>query len=275
MKNKNTPWIYIILVGGLAGILSVSLAWAQFEYYDSYSNSNIDYFPMNPINTGANKSGGSSGTGSAPSSSQKKTTEIAPAPVPAPICTNKPKQNPQNTRSVEIRDESGKVFYLSPPKEEVIGIRAYPETSKKIFKQNDGTETGLIVDDNGCYPKFGYIQDPLSAPPPGARPANVLADTTVPFNRTAVTLDPATGKVYDASTKEQVKDARYDPATKKIYYKDSNSIFGKVFTETSGYVNIDTSSIKTQIQKEKNAAPKNKKLKKKSKTKKLVPTRKK
>lgn len=262
MKNKNTSWVYIILASGSAAILTGSLALAQFEYYDPYSNSSVDYFPMNPINTGPSKtggSGGSSGVSSAPSS--PKTTDVTPAKTT--VCANKPKPNPGNTRSVEIRDESGKVFYLSPPKEEVIGVRAYPETSKKILKINDGTETGLIEDDTGCYPKFGHIQNPLSAPSPSAQPANALPDTTVPFNRTAVTLDPATGKVYDASTKELINDARYDPAAKKIYYKDSNSIFGTVFTETIGYVNIDTSSIKNQIQKEKTAATKNKKLKKK------------
>jgi hypothetical protein len=231
-KTKNS---LVIIILALAVLLGTSFfALGQFEYYDPYSNSNIDYFPTNPIDTSSRKKGTSSSTPPAPPSTPEKTPAVVP-------CTNKPQPNPKNTRSVEIRDESGKVFYLSPPKEEISGIRAYPETSQKIFKiiyddsgmQKDETEIGLTTVDNKCYPKYGYIQGVQSTQP------SVPADTTVPPNRTAVRLDPATGEVFNEKTGELILDARYDTRARKIYYKNTQSIFGKVLTDTTGYVNIE------------------------------------
>ncbi|MBI2639009.1 hypothetical protein HYW83_05465 [Candidatus Peregrinibacteria bacterium] len=255
MKYKNIKlWGLFLALVAIGVLVAMNFAFGQFDYYDPYSNSNIDYFPTNPINTSPSRTNrNTGGTVSTPKSTPEKTPISAPVSVP---CTNKPKPNPTNTRSVEIRDKDGKVFYLSPPKEEVIGIRAYPETSQKIFKiiyddsgmQKDETEIGLIEVDNKCYPKYGYIQDDAPAPKPTQSAS--IPDNVVPSNRTAARLDPETGKVYNEKTNELIPDARYDVAARKIYYKDTESTFGKVFTETTGYVNIEIKncSKKTALQ---------------------------
>lgn len=246
-KLKFRPLVILTLV--IAGSLTAGFVFAQYDYYDPYSNSNIDYFPMNPVNTSPSRTGGTSGgttsksttPGTATSSGTTTTTTTT-------ACSNKPEANPQNTRSVEIRESSGKVFYLSPPKEAVADARAYPESSQTIFKiiygptgmQTDEIKIGLITIDNKCYPKYGYIQDPsqgASASPP-SKP--VATDSTgVPEDKTAARLDPATGKVYNYKTEALIEDARYDAAARVIYYKDTNSTFGTVLTDTYGYVNID------------------------------------
>ena len=245
MKYKNIKlWglFSTLIVAG--GLVATDFAFGQFDYYDPYSNSNIDYFPMNPINTSPSRTDRSTGTSSntqtgstvsTPKTIPEKPEEKTETNVP---CTNKPKPNPTNTRSVEIRDTGGKVFYLSPPKEEISDAKAYPETTQKIFKiiyddntgmQKDETEIGLITVDNMCYPKYGYIQNDAPAEVP---------DLTVPSDKTAARLDPETGKVYDEKTGELIPQARYDKVAVEIYYQDTQSVFGKVFTETTGYVNI-------------------------------------
>lgn len=248
--KKITYWKLFVILSAIVGLLfTMNSAFGQFDYYNPYSNSNIDYFPANPIDTSSRRTSPSPGTsGISPSSKPvPPPPKSPPQQTPAIVqCSNKPKQNPQNTRSVEIRDADGKVFYLSPPKEEVSGVRAYPETSQKIFRiiygdsgmQKDETEIGLITVDNNCFPKYGYIQNA-----PIAEHTKLAEDQTVPLNRTAAILDPATGKVYNKKTGELISDARYDAAAAAIYYKDTNSTFGKVFTETTGYVNIEVTAV--------------------------------
>ncbi|OGZ97167.1 MAG: hypothetical protein A3I44_02215 [Candidatus Sungbacteria bacterium RIFCSPLOWO2_02_FULL_51_17] len=247
-KTTVTSGLFILSAIGIAGLLVPHLALAQYDYYDPYSNSNIDYFPTNPVNTRPSRtesSGTSGGTSSGTVSGGIAGT--------ATLCANTPKANPQNTRSVEIRDTSGKVFYLSPPKEQLIGLLSYPESSQQIYKitynasGKNKEEVGLITVNNKCYPKYGYVQNSTavtapktssSTPPPSGTQHTDL--TTVPENATAVRINPETGAVYNAKTGEFIPDARYDAVARKIYYKDSASTFGKVFTDTTGYVNIDT-----------------------------------
>lgn len=262
MKYKNIKlWGSFFILAAIASVLAANFAFGQFEYYDTYSNSNIDYFPMNPVDTSSRNKSPSNGS----SVVSPKNTAPAPKSIPektpaSVLCSNRPKSNPQNTRSVEIRDKDGKVFYLSPPKEEISGVRAYPETSEKIFKiiyddatgmQKDETEIGLIDVNNQCYPKYGYVRD-ISV----AEHIKLPENNTVPPNRTAAILDPTTGKVYDARTNELIPDARYDTAARKIYYKDTNSSFGKVFTETTGYVNIEITETTVQPVKTKGCSKK-------------------
>lgn len=242
-----------ILIAGtvfiLAGFLSAGFVFAQYDYYDPYSNSNIDYYPMNPVYTAPSNttvSGTSGGTtgGTSDSSTSGGTTVTTTTTT----CANKPLANPQNTRSVEIRDKGGKVFYLSPPKEELVWVRAYPETGTKIFQlvygstgmQIDEKEIGYITVSNNCYPKYGYVKNETTVTSTATTPTAPVAESTVvPVDKTAVTLDPATGKVYHAKTGVLIADARYDALLRKIFYKDTDATFGKVFTETTGYVNID------------------------------------
>ena len=254
MTGKVKYNFLILLVIGIAGFSVAGFISAQYDYYDPYSNSNIDYFPTNPINTSPSKTGGGSATGGGASGS----TSVSPSPRAitntATLCANKPKINPQNTRSVEVRDKSGKVFYLSPPKEELVGIKAYPETSQQIFKiiygasgmQVDEKEIGLITVDNKCYPKYGYVQNDstVATPQSSISPSSPLTtqyteSAVVPEDTTAVNLNLATGEVFNAKTGLPINDARYDTKARKIYYKNTYSIFGKVLTDTTGYVNID------------------------------------
>lgn len=250
----------LILGIGIAGLLTSVFAFAQYEYYDPYSNSNIDYFPANPINVSPSPTGGSTGGTSGNTSSGKKSegSTSAEKTSTATPCANKPKANPQNTRSVEIRDKSGKVFYLSPPKEELADVISYPDSEQKIYQATK--EIGLITVDNNCYPKYGYVQDNASTSSglvgpervlPKGRGANpersegeLVGDReAIPQNRTAARLDPSTGKVYNAKTGELIEDARYDAKARAIYYRDTNSSFGKVLTDTEGYVNIEIISV--------------------------------
>ncbi|GEM_PF-4658224 len=252
MDNKKPKLnLLVILVLGIAGLLTAGFVFAQYDYYDPYSNSNVDYFPMNPINTSPSRTGGSTGGagGKATSGGTGSGTAVGSTTntTATPTCSNKPTANPRNTRSVEIRDEGGKVFYLSPPKEEVSGVKAHPESSQDIYKGE--TKVGLITVDNKCYPKYGYIREPpLSSDSSPSRssvvtpPADIVkvdADG-IPEDKTAANLDPTTGKVYDTKTGALIKDARYDATARKIYYRDSDSTFGTVLTDTTGYVNIDT-----------------------------------
>ena len=251
-KGKLKLRIFVLSAVSVAGLLAAGISFAQYDYYDPYSNSNIDYFPSNPVYTSpsptpsptppSSTSGGTSGSTVPPS-----TTITAPA-----ICANKPIANPQNTRSVEVRDRRGKVFYLSPPKEELTGVKAYPETSKTIYQiiygvsgmQVDEKAIGLITVDNNCYPKFGYVNNLTSLTPPATPPVVPSSSLIVPENATAVKLDPATGEVFHAVTGELIVDARYDSAARKIYYKNTDSFFGTVLTDTTGYVNINPVIIK-------------------------------
>ena len=256
LRKKFKDAHLIILVIVILGLFASGFALAQYDYYDPYSNSNIDYFPSNPLPaykspSPTQSSGGTSGSTSGGTTSGGTTNTTTNTTV---TCANKAIANPQNTRSVEIRDKSGKVFYLSPPKEELIGIKAYPETSLKIYKiiyntsgvKEDEKEIGLITVSNKCYPKYGYVQNSASVtasvttPSVSSSSVTPSADsTTVPENATGVNLDPVTGKVYNAKTGVVINDARYDVVARKIFYKDTNSTYGKVFTDTTGYVNID------------------------------------
>ena len=253
MKKKKLPVLFFaVIISGASLSLATYSAYAQYDYYDPYSNSNIDYYPMNPVYTapsGTTNSGTVSNTSSGTTGTTDGSTSVTTA-----TCANKPLANPQNTRSVEIRDRGGAVFYLSPPKEELVGVRAYPETSTKIFKiiygatgmQTDEKEIGLITVDNKCYPKYGYVQNEstvttsvTSSTAVSSGSTQTAESTVVPEDATAVRLDPATGKVYNAKTGELISQARYDATLRKIYYKDTNSTYGTVFTDTTGYVNID------------------------------------
>ena len=253
MKRKLKPWFFILSAIGISGLLAPGLTFAQYEYYDPYSNSNIDYFPMNPVTTytspsqtvDSGTSGGTSGVTTSGGTTGTTNTTM--------ICANEPIANPSNTRSVEIRNREGKAFFLSPPKEELVRIRAYPETSKQIFKIIYGASgieeskyvVGLITVDNYCYPKYGYVQNnavttsetSLTASSP--TDTQTVEPTTVPENATAVKLDPVTGEVFNAKTGESINDARYDALARKIYYRNTYSTFGTVFTDTTGYVSID------------------------------------
>lgn len=227
----------LILGSGIAGLLASVFVFAQYEYYDPYSNSNIDYFPTNPINISPSRTGGTAGGTSGNTNSGKKSegaTSTEKTNVITP-CANKPKANPQNTRSVEIRDKSGKVFYLSPPKEELTDVISYPDSDSKIYQNTK--EIGLVTVDNNCYPKYGYVQNPQLPV------ADQTDSTEIPQNKTAARLDPLTGKVYNAKTGALIEDARYDVAARAIYYRDTNSSFGKVLTDTEGYVNIEIISV--------------------------------
>jgi hypothetical protein len=231
-----------IIAIGIAGLLASVLAFAQFDYYDPYSNSNIDYFPTNPINVSPSRTDRTTGNTNSGSktegaTSTDKTNIITP-------CANRPIPGPQTTRSVEIRDKSGKVFYLSPPKEELTDVISYPNSDSKIYQNTK--EIGVITVDNNCYPKYGYIENPAlkdagtkADVPDFSVQDSRVPDSGVPANRTAARLDPLTGKVYNAKTGALIEDARYDAAARAIYYRDTNSSFGKVLTDTEGYVNIE------------------------------------
>lgn len=255
IKRKLIPQLFVIFAIGVAGLLASDHAIAQYDYYDPYSNSNIDYYPMNPVSTYSSPSSSvESGTSDTPTvTTSQSTTDTTGTTNTTTSCVNKPLANPENTRSVEIRGREGKVFYLSPPKEELVSIRAYPETSTKIFRiiygatgmQVDEQEVGLITVNNNCYPKYGYVQNSTvatadtSSSVTSSSVTTTAFSTVVPDNATAVKLDPATGKVYNAKTGVLIAEARYDAVARKIYYKDTNSTFGTVFTDTTGYVNVD------------------------------------
>lgn len=258
MECMNTSITFLGALIGVGTLLLPISAIAQYDYYDPYSNSNIDYFPMNPVDTSPSSSGSTGSTGDTTGGTSGSTVSPDSTYTTTTTCANTPLANPSGTRSVEIRDKEGKVFYLSPPKEELAGYRSYPATSVKIFKVIYGTggvevgveEVGLITVSGTCYPKYGYVKDPYSGTEKtvtttasATLTANATTDTTVPENATAVRLDPATGKVYNAASGALMSDARYDAAARKIYYRDTTSTYGTVFTETSGYVNLDTRGI--------------------------------
>jgi hypothetical protein len=236
---KKSPHLFAVLIVGLIGFFSFGTTFAQYDYYDPYSNSNVDYFPSNPVDVSPSpnyspppqSTNPSSSGGTSQNSSSGVTTKTTTA------CANKPEPNPQNTISVEVRAADNKLYELSPPKSELQGWRVSPETSDKIYKGNE--EVGRITRDNGCYPKYGYILNPYKLPSTTPKTSTTPnTSSTIPDNATAVTLDPATGKVYRTSTGQLISDARYDPVQRQIYYKNTTSTFGKVFTETTGYVNI-------------------------------------
>ncbi|MDO8521603.1 MAG: hypothetical protein Q7S52_05805, partial [bacterium] len=254
IKNKSQTIVTAVVV--VLGFVVPGLVFAQYDYYDPYSNSNIDYYPMNPVSTYSSPSGstdsGTSDTSTVTTSGG--TTGTTGTTNTTTYCANKPLVNPQNTRSVEIRDKGGKVFYSSLPQEELVGIRAYPETTTSIYKiiygstgmQVDEKEIGLITVSNNCYPKYGYVEGESTVTTSVTSPTvssvtntQTVDSTTVPDDATAVKLDPATGKVYNAKTGELITQARYDAALRKIFYKDTDSTYGKVFTDTTGYVNLD------------------------------------
>ena len=66
---------------------------------------------------------------------------------------------------------------------------------------------------------------------------------TIPANTTEIYVSG--GKVYNAITKVEILDARYNDVQHAIYYLDTSSSYGKMLTATRGYVNATYTTITT------------------------------
>jgi len=129
IREKLKPEFSVLLSIGIIGLLTFSPAFAQYDYYDPYSDSNIDYFPSNPIDLSpspTNYGGTTGGTSGSTSGDTSNTTTPKEETKTSTYCTNRPTPNPQGTRSVEIRDEVGKVFLCQSPERRTYWIKSEP-----------------------------------------------------------------------------------------------------------------------------------------------------